>query len=333
MFTFEAPLYLLLFLLFPPAAYFRHLHRRRGNLVPFPFSIWRNVGFAPESGLARLVLTLSSLFFWAGAASIVIALAGPSLTEREKVFLNRGIDMMIVLDESPSMAARDFQPENRFEAARDVIRRFVQSRENDPIGLVTFGLEAALRVPPTLDYGSFLRTLDGLSIMDLGDGTAIGMGIAVACLHLKSSSAREKAVILLTDGKNNTGEINPDTAADMAARMGIRVYAIGIGGESEAHIEFTDPRTEKHYSGTLEGGFNEELLRGLAERTGGGYFFAGNPGTLNSIFQAIDSLETVERHLRVQVRTIPVHELFILAGLALLVLDYLIRLFLLREVP
>lgn len=333
MFTFEAPFYLLLLLLFPPAAYFRHFFRRRGNLVAFPFSIWRNVGFTPAWGFSRLALNFSSLLFWAGAAAIVIAMAGPSLTRREKIYLNRGIDMMIVLDESPSMAARDFQPENRFEAARDVIRRFVQGRENDPVGLVTFGLEAALRVPPTLDYGMLLRNLDGLSIMDLGDGTAIGMGIAVACLHLKSSTAREKVVILLTDGKNNTGEINPDTAADIAARMGIRVYAIGIGSEDETHIEFTDPKTEKHYRGTIEGGFNEGLLRGLSEKTGGAYFYAGNPGTLNSIFQAIDSLETIERHLRVQVRTVPVYHVFVLAGLALLALDYLIRMLLLREVP
>ena len=332
MFTFEAPFFLLLLLLLPPAVYFRHFHKGRGNLVVFPFSVWRNAGFAPALGFSRFVLGFSTLAFWLGLACIVVALAGPSLTRREKVFLNRGIDMMIVLDESPSMAARDFQPENRFETARDVIRKFVRSRENDPIGLVSFSLEAALRSPPTLDYQQLLKALDGLSIMDLGDGTALGMGLAVACLHLKSSTAREKVVILLTDGKNNTGEINPETAAEIASRMGVRVYAVGIGNENETHIEFTDPKTGKHYRGTLEGGFNEELLRGISEKSGGGYFYAGNPGTLNSIFQAIDSLETVERHLRIQVKTVPIHSFFILAGLFLIILDFILRMLLLREV-
>ncbi len=332
MLTFESPLYFLLLLLIPPGIYLRHFFRARGNLVSFPFSVWRQTGFVPSVRGTLLLLRFSHAAFWAGFAAVIFALAGPGLAVREKVYLNRGIDMMLVLDESPSMAARDFQPENRFETAREVIRRFVRGRENDPIGLVSFGLEAALRVPPTLDYDFLLKSLDGLRIMDLGDGTAIGMGISVASLHLRRSTARDKVIILLTDGKNNTGEIPPETASQIAAQINARIYAVGIGSAEEAPIEFTDPKTGKHYRGTLEGGFNEELLRSVAEKSGGGYFYAGNPGTLSAIFSAIDSLETVERRVRIQVRTKPVHGMFILAGTLLLLLDFFIRVLLLREI-
>ncbi len=330
--TFDYPLAFLLLLLVPPGVYLRHFSRSRGNLLPFPFAVWRQAGFTPPVKGALLALRLSHAAFWVGVVSLIVALAGPGRAVREKIYLNRGIDMMLVLDESPSMAARDFQPENRFETAREVIRSFVRGRENDPIGLVSFSLEAALRVPPTLDYDFLLKNLDDLRIMDLGDGTAIGMGISVASLHLRRSTARDKVIILLTDGQNNTGEITPETAAQIAGQIGARVYAVGIGGREEAPIEFTDPKTGKRYRGTLEGGFNEALLRGVAEKSGGSYFYAGNPGTLGAIFSAIDSLETVERRVRIQVRTEPLHREFIRAGIALLLLDYVIRLWLLREV-
>lgn len=332
MLVFEAPLFLFLLLTVPPGIYFRHFFKCRGNLVSFPFAVWRQVGFVPKIWGVRLILGFSHIAFWLAFSALIVALAGPGIAVREKVFLNRGIDMMLVLDESPSMAAKDFQPENRFETARDVIRRFVLSRENDPIGLVSFGYEAALRVPPTLDYEFLLARLDELRIMDLGDGTAVGMGIAVACLHFKESTAREKVIILLTDGKNNTGEIPPETAAEIAAQMNARIYAVGIGSEEETHIEFSDPKTGKHYRGTLEGSFNESLLKGIAQKSGGSYFYAGNPGTLSSIFQAIDSLERAPRRVRIQVRTQPIHDRFILVALVLLILDFLLRVRLLGEI-
>jgi Ca-activated chloride channel family protein len=187
-------------------------------------------------------------------------------------------------------------------------------------------------VPPTLDYDFLLKELDAVRIMGLGDGTAIGMGLSVAALHLRGSSAGEKVIILLTDGKNNAGEIPPDTAARIAARIGARIYAIGIGGGGETPIEFTDPKSGKIFRGSLEGGFDEDILRKIAEKSGGSYFYAGNSGTLNAIFGAIDSLETIERRVRVQVKTEALHEWFILGGIILLALDFFIRVRLLREV-
>ncbi|MDR1626009.1 MAG: VWA domain-containing protein [Spirochaetia bacterium] len=333
MLTFEAPLYLVLCFLIPPGIWLRHLRRGRGNLIGFPFDLWRQRGFSASLRALRILLLFCHSAFWTGCALLIVALAGPGLSSRERVFLNKGIDMMIVLDESPSMAAQDFQPKDRFETARETIRRFIRGRENDPIGLVGFGYEAALHVPPTLDYQYLLSELDKLQVMALGDGTAIGMGIAVAALHLKSSTAPEKVIILLTDGKNNAGEIPPDTAARIAAGLGARIYVIGIGGRGEVPIELRDLKSGKILRGSIEGGFDEEVLKTVAEKSGGSYFFAGNQGTLNAVFSAIDSLETVERRVRIQVTTRAVHAWFIMAAIILLAADFLLRVFFLREVP
>ncbi len=332
MWLFDRPGYLGLLLLVPFAVYVRHFWPRRGGRMSFAFVIWPDRGFAPPPLGLGLLYRVGIVSFWLGVVLLIVGLAGPSRVTRERVFLNKGIDMMIVLDESPSMAAQDFAPVNRFETARDVIERFVQSRENDAIGLVSFGKEAALRVPPTLDYGAFRTRLRELQIMDLGDGTAIGMGLAIAALHLEQSTADERVIILLTDGENNAGEISPETAARVAAEMGIRIYAIGIGSEDAAPLEFVDPETGRVYRGTFEGGFDEALLQRIAESAGGAYFYAGSGGTLGAIFDAIDSLETVERRVRVQVHRTQRFLVVVLAGMILVLLDYLVRRVLIREV-
>jgi Ca-activated chloride channel family protein len=332
MWVFREPLFLALLALIPVGIYFRHFRRHKGGQILFPFHVWGGEGFTPRFRGIRLLRGVGVLAFWFGVVLLVLALARPASVERRRVYLTRGIDIMIVLDESPSMAAKDFAPENRFETAREVIRRFVERRENDPIGLVSFGQEAALRVPPTTYYEEVLRALDGLRIMSLGDGTAIGMGLSLAGLHLSSSSASEKVIILLTDGENNAGEIFPETAATVAEQLGIRIYAIGIGGTEEADLEFTNPETGQTYRGTFRGGFDEELLRRIADISGGSYFFAGSSGTLAGVFEAIDSIETVERRVRIDVRTTPHHRPFILVGFAAVGLEVLIRKWLLREV-
>ena len=332
MWVLREPVFLILLVLVPLGIYFRHFWRGRGGKIPFPFHTWGEAGFTPSFRGLRLLRGLAILFFWLGTVALILATARPATVDRQRVYLTRGVDIMIVLDESPSMAARDFVPENRFETAREVIREFVSRRENDPIGLVSFGREAALRVPPTTYYDEVLRALDGLGIMTLGDGTAIGMGLAVASLHLSASSASEKVIILLTDGENNAGELVPETAARVAAQLGIRIYAIGIGNTEETRLEFTDPNTGQTYRGTFEGGFDEALLRQVADTSGGAYFYAGTSGTLASVFEAIDSIETVEKRVRIDVQTTPYHRPFILFGLAAIGLDMVIRKWLLREV-
>jgi Ca-activated chloride channel family protein len=329
---FEHPLALVLLALIPIAIWARHFWRRRGGRVVYPFRIWGKAGFDPGLLAIRVVYGLASIGFWIGVALLVVALAGPARVSRERVFLNRGLDMMIVLDESPSMAAQDFVPDHRFSAAKSVIRRFINERENDAIGLVTFSREAALRVPLTLDYQRLLSSLEELQIMSLGDGTAIGMGLALAALHLRPGEAEEKVIVLLTDGKNNSGEVAPESAAQIASQLGMRVFTIGIGSKEPAPIEFTDPRTGEQYQGTFEEGFDEQLLRTVAETTGGTYFYAGTSGTLDAVFQSIDSIATVEKRARIEVQRDPAHRLFLMIGLGLILVEFLIKRWWLREI-
>lgn len=331
MWTVEQPLYLLLLALVPVGIYLRHFWPKRGGKLSLAFEIWGGVGFRPRSWTVSVLYGVAVLAFWAAIVSIILALAGPREVNRERVFLSRGIDMMIVLDESTSMAAQDFQPGNRFTVARSTILDFLDRRENDPIGLVTFGAEAALRVPPTLDYAAVRTELNQMEILSLGDGTAIGMGIALATLHLQRGSAEQRAIILLTDGVNNAGEIDPLAAARIAADAGIRIYPIGIGGVGPSAIEFRDPQTGEFFRGTFEGGFDEDLLLRVAGVTDGQYFSARSPGTLEAVFTAIDQLETIERRVRTDVQTLPRERSFVLLALALLALEVLIRRLVLGE--
>jgi Ca-activated chloride channel family protein len=332
MWILEHPSALLIFLLVPPAIYARHFWHRRGGKLVFPFQVWRGSGFAPRHGGLTFGNGIGVLSFWVGVCLLIVALAGPANVKREKIYLNRGVDIMIVLDQSPSMAAQDMSPGNRFESARTMIREFIATRQNDPIGLVGFGTQALLRVPLTLDYHALDRSLSSMQVMGLGDGTAIGLGLSVAVLHLERSTATHKIIILLTDGENNSGEILPSTAAQIAAQKGIRVFAIGIGRGDPAPLEYKDPKTGKSYRGTYEGGFDAKSLRQIADLTGGAYFSAGSQGTLSAVFRSIDSLATVERRVRIHVRTEQEFQLFILLGLGMILLDFAIRKWILREV-
>jgi len=333
MLSFNEPGWFTFFLMFPLLLWIRFLWRKRGGRIVFPYRVWGGDGFRPPGTWLRVVVVLSHILFWLGSAILITALAGPEITEREEVYLSRGIDIMIVLDQSPSMGARDFPPVNRFDTARDMIRRFIDGRTGDSIGLVTFGSDAVLRSPPTADYTWLSERLDELVLRDLGDDTAIGMGLAVAVLHLADSNAPDKIILLLTDGDDNAGEIRPEMAAKLAGDQGIKIYSIGIGSEGEVPIELTDPDTGAITRGTIRTHFDETQLRLLSAATGGGYWRASSPGALETVFQAVDSLESVERRVTVRVTSRPLHRNLIILGALLVSMGYLIRKLILGETP
>lgn len=197
---------------------------------------------------------------------------------------------------------------------------------------MSFSTEAALRVPPTFDREAFLDRLDSLSIMSLGEGTAIGMGIAVAALHLERSSAEQGVIVLLTDGENNTGEIQPESAAAIAASLGIRIYVIGIGSQGEVTIELKDPNTGTITKGRWNSRFDEELLARIAESAGGRYFSAKSPGALAAVFRTIDSLETGEKRSKIRILVEQRYHVLIIIGLCCILFEFLIRKGIYREV-
>ena len=332
MWIFERPVILLFLTLIVPSIYFCHFFRGRGGLLSASTGLWKSSSFKPKNYFLKFILFISNLSFWLGVIIIILAIAGPSYVEKEKVYLSRGIDIVFVLDESPSMAAMDFPPTNRFDAAKDVIRSFVNAREHDPIGLVTFAEEAALRIPPTLDTDGFLSKLDDLNLMELGSGTAVGMGIAIAALHMQNSTAVEKAIILITDGENNAGEIVPESAAEIAAGMDVRIYTIGIGSKGEVPIEYVDPETGKIITGQYQSDFDESLLMEIAEKTNGKYYYAPTVNALSGVMEVIDSLESTEKRVKIKTSTQPAYRQFIIIAMILILIDFFIKKLFLREV-
>jgi Ca-activated chloride channel family protein len=235
---------------------------------------------------------VTAFLTWCGFVLLILALARPQekLTTIERNA--EGIDIVMVIDISSSMKAEDLQP-NRFEAAREVAKEFVDKRVSDRIGLVTFAMKSFTVVPPTLDYKLLTQLLEDLEMGIIEDGTAIGMGIATAINRLKDSETKSKVIILLTDGQNNAGEIDPVTAADLAVTYGIKIYTIGAGTRGTAPYPIQDPIFGRRYQ-NIEVNIDEEMLTSVAQLTGGRYYRATDTEELINVYNQIDELEKSE---------------------------------------
>lgn len=230
---------------------------------------------------------------------IVLALARPQGVSVERDILKEGLDIMISMDCSGSMQAEDFKPFDRLAESKRVIKDFVEKRKNDRIGLVVFGNDAFTQCPLTLDHDMLSTLIDQITIGIAGDGTAIGMGIATGLNRLKSSKSHSKIMILMTDGENNSGEIDPLSAAELAHELGVKVYTVGIGKIGGAPVPVMDPVYGKVYARNPDGSLflpqlDEETLKKIAEKTGGLYFRATDTATFKQIYDRIDSLEKTE---------------------------------------
>ena len=234
-------------------------------------------------------------------AMLVIALARPQIVQGHETIKGEGVDIALALDISGSMASLDFEPANRLEAAKEVIASFVGKRAYDKIGLVVFASEAFNQAPLTLDRNALNRSLDQVELApDLGldDGTAIGLGVANAANMLAQSDAKSKVVILLTDGVNNAGEIDPITAAEAAKTLGIKIYTVGAAKPGQVPVPVSDIFGNSQVS-YQESQIDEATLQQVAEITGGKYFRAQDTQGLKAIYDAIDKLEKsqVEVHV------------------------------------
>ncbi|NIV98471.1 VWA domain-containing protein, partial [Candidatus Saccharibacteria bacterium] len=266
-------------------------------------------------------------------ALLILGLARPQSGTREQEIITEGIDIMLVLDVSTSMLAEDFRPKNRIGAAKAVAEEFIKGRRNDPIGLVIFGREAFSQCPLTLDYGVLINILEKTDVApEEWDGTAIGNGIATAVARLKDSRARSKVVILLTDGENNAGEVDPITAAQIANTFDIRVYTIGAGTRGTAMYPFEHPIFGKQYK-PIPVEIDEELLKRIAEITSGKYFRATDTEKLRNIYREIGELEKTKIEVKEFTKFDELYVYYAGAGLALLVLEILLRNTVLRRLP
>lgn len=262
---------------------------------------------------------------------LVIALARPQSGRTQEIIRGQGIDIALALDISGSMAALDFDPQNRLQAAKSVIGDFIAGREFDRIGLVVFARDAFHQSPPTLDYEVLLRLLDEVQLapdLRLDDGTAIGLGLASAANMLRASTAPSRIIILLTDGANNAGAIDPLTAAQSIVALGMRVYTIGMGETGLVPI-----LDDLGNSRLIESDLDEDTLRGIAQITNGAYFRAVDLGDLQRIYDQIDVLERSEVERQSFVRWQEQGFAWLVAGFVLLVIERLLRHTIFQTIP
>ena len=283
---FARPAVLLLLLFVPLWLWWR---RRR----PGPVARYSDVRPLLRAGLARrwiaevpVALRAFALTCW------IVAAAGPQPGAGRTEVTSEGIAIVLAVDVSSSMLAEDFAPSNRLDVAKEQSISFIHGRDFDRIGLVLFAAEAMTRIPITVDYAVLTQAVSELRVGELEDGTAIGTAIATAANRLRRAPGTSKVVVLLTDGENNRGTVDPRTAAEAAGKLGMRIYTIGVGTDGEARIPIGQGSMGQIRYQTLPVQIDEQLLRDVATITGGRYFRALDAEALSRIFQQIDQLET-----------------------------------------
>jgi Ca-activated chloride channel homolog len=285
---------------------------------------WAHYSLMPGKQSWRIkMLSYLPLLRALGFVALVIALARPQEHFQREEITSEGIDIVLVLDISGSMLARDFEP-NRLEVAKQVAVRFVEKRKFDRMGLVLFSGESFTQVPLTLDHNLLKQAIQNTEIGMIKDGTAIGMGLANAVNRLKETEAPTKVVILLTDGVNNAGYIHPLTAMELAKKLGVKVYTIGVGSVGEAPMPVSRRRDGSFVYNLVKVEIDEVLLKQIAESTGGRYFRATSEEMLSYIYSEIDAMEKTEMETVVLQEYKEYYPPFVRFGLVMLVLEMIL---------
>ncbi len=326
--TFEYPS--LLWLLLVPALLlglyiYRELSGRTPHMRVSSAAPWKQGGSSVLGALRHLPAALRTV----ALVMIVIAIARPrSSSEVEKID-TEGIDIILAMDVSTSMLARDFNPD-RISAAKDIAIEFIAQRPSDRMGIVVFAGESYTQCPLTTDRATLINLMKEVQTDLIADGTAIGNGLATAVARMKDSDAKSRVVILLTDGVNNSGEIAPETAAEIAKTYGVRVYTIGVGANGTAPYPVMTPWGVQLQQMQVE--IDETLLKNIAQATGGRYFRATDNTKLSEIYSEINKMEKA----RTTIDSFPVYKelygRFAVVALICLLLELLIRL-LIRRLP
>ena len=326
---FVDPYYLLLLLLLPPLVWW-YAARSARTLGAVRYSAVDRLLRADRRRTGRRRHLLFGLRLLA-LALMLVAFARPQSGVTAEDVATDGIDIVLVLDLSSSMLAEDLEP-NRIGAARQVAADFVRGRLNDRIGLVVFAGEAFTQAPLTLDHRVVAALIDELEVGIIEDGTAIGMGLATAVKRLGDSSAESKVIVLLTDGQNNRGAIDPATASQMAQALGVRIYAVGAGTRGAARVPVDDPLFGRR-TVSMQVDIDDAALEALASLTGGRYFRATDRESLERVYEEIDALETTEIEMTSFTRYGELFHLPLGAGLALLLLEVVLGRTVLRRLP
>ncbi len=322
---FSQPAYLFLLLLLVPLIgwYVWRMHNADASLRVSSSSVLRK--YMLPTWVRHVPFALRVL----AIAMLSIALARPQLTNRWQSESTEGIDIMMALDISGTMLAEDLKP-NRLEAAKQVGSEFIIARPNDQIGLVVFAGESFTQCPLTTDHAALVNLFQSVQFGMIDDGTAIGLGLANCVNRMKDSKTKSKVIILLTDGSNNAGDIDPLTAAEIAKTFGIRVYAVGVGSYGQTRVPVQTPMGMQYV--TMDSQFDETTLRNIASTTGGAYFRATDNNSLRNIYEQIDQLEKTKLRVREYSKRTENFMPYLLAALMLLIAEILIRYFGLRTI-
>jgi Ca-activated chloride channel family protein len=305
-------------------------------LIPIPIYIWKRVSkknvialpaasvFSRHTSWKIKLMDLPSVLRVLSIACMILALARPQSTTSWQDVRMEGVDIVIALDISASMLARDLSP-NRLEASKAVAQEFIDKRPDDRIGLVIFSGESFTQCPLTSDHTVIKNLFNGLKCGLLNDGTAIGLGLSTAVARLKDSKAKSKVVILLTDGVNNSGSVSPMMASELARPFGIRVYTIGIGTRGKAYSPVgIYPNGEYAYD-YVPVEIDEKTMKSIAEQTGGKYFRATNKKSLQQTYAEIDKMEKSIIEERQYSKRTELFRPLALAALSLLILEFFLR--------
>ena len=333
-FRFAHPFFLLLLLLIPLLA----IVTRRVRAIRRPATLrYADISLISEQARSWRVRArpLLKVLRWTGLALLLIGLARPQVGETRQIIRGEGVDIALALDISGSMASLDFQPDNRLVAAKAVINEFIAERQFDRIGLVVFANEAFAQSPLTIDHDVLSRLLGGVELatdLRLTDGTAIGLGVATAANMLKNSKVESRIIILLTDGVNNAGAIDPFTAANAAKALGIKIYTIGMGKQGEV------PFPTRNIFGQpvvtyVQSEIDEEMLQQISAETGGKYFRATDTDALRGIYDEINQLEKSEIEIDTFSRYDELALWALIPALALLIFEMILRQTVLRKIP
>jgi len=322
------PYYLYLLLLMIPAIVWYILKRKKryATLLVSNTFAFQGLKRSWKDRLEHIPFILKMLAF----GFIVLVLARPQSTNSWQNVSTEGIDIVLALDISSSMLAEDLKP-NRLEAAKNVASAFISGRPNDNIGLVVFSAESFTQCPLTTDHAVLLNLFGGIQSGMIEDGTAIGLGLANSVSRIKDSKAKSKVIILLTDGSNNRGDIDPITAAEIAKTFGIRVYTIGVGTKGQAPYPFQTAYGVQYQN--IDVVIDEQPLRQIASITGGEYYRATNNSKLKTIYEQIDKLEKTKMKVQEYSKKNEEYRIFGLIALLLLLAEIVLRNTVLRRLP
>ena len=291
MLRFASPYFLLLLPMVPAMVWYRYRRQRTPAMASSALFPAAGIPASMALRLHRLVPAIK----YAVLCLMVVALARPQWGIERTDVLTKGVNIVLALDLSESMAALDFKKKgrvvNRLEAVKGVVQEFVSKRSGDRIGMVVFGTHAYTQLPLTRDYNTMVSILDRLEIGAAGKSTAIGDAIGISLKRLADIESKSNIIVLLTDGQSNAGELSPDNAGEIAAQKGVKIYTIGVGTRGKAPYLVKDALFGERYV-YQQVNIDEETLRAIADKTGGLYFRAENLEGLQQIYDTIDAMET-----------------------------------------